>query len=166
MIYLQIAFWVIIGYIVSIIIGRILTYIAAILHNWCMLTIWDHQYWYNKGTTIKDIYNRISRGDNFKMCNETKFAPLANILVPVIWLFGELLFFGLVIIIAFVKLILYIITILYVLVYVKYLHKLLKPLYRYLSNIDWPNTWIIKFIKSIITILNNIKKFLLNLRIA
>lgn len=166
MMYLQIGFWIIIGYIVSIIIGRILTYTSAILHNWCMLTIYDNQYWYNKGTTIKDIYNKISGGDNFEMSNETKFVPLANILMPIIWLFGELLFFGLVIIIAFVKLILYIIAILYELVYVKCLHKLLKPLYRYLSNIDWPNTCIIKFIKSIITILNNIKKFILNLRIA
>jgi len=166
MMYLQIGFWIIIGYIVSIIIGRILSYTSAILHNWCMLIIWDHQYWYNKGTTIKDIYNKISKGDNFQMCNENKFVPFANLLVSLPWLFGELLFFGLVIIIAFVKLILYIIAILYELVYVKCLHKLLKPLYRYLSNIDWPNTWIIKFIKSIITILNNIKKFILNLRIA
>ena len=166
MMYLQITFWIIIGYIVSIIVGRILTYTSAILHNWCMLTIWDHQYWYNKGTTIKDIYNKISKGDNFQMCEETKFAPLANILVPIIWLFAELLFLVFIIIIAIIRLILYIIVILYQLVYVKCLSKILRPIYKCLSNINWQNTWIIKFIKSIITILNNIKKSFLNLRIA
>ena len=164
--YLQIIFWIIIGYIVSIIIGRILTYTSAILHNWCMLTIWYHQYWYNKGTTIKDIYNKISKGDNFQMCNENKFVPFANLLVSLPWLFGELLFFVLVIIISIIRLILYIIAILYQLVYVKCLSKIFKPIYKYLSNINWSNTWIIKFIKTIITILYNIKKFILNLRIA
>ena len=166
MMYLQIGFWIIIGYIVSIIVGRILTYTSAILHNWCMLTIQNHQYWYNKGTTIKDIYNKISKGDNFQMCDENKFVPFANLLVSLPWLFGELLFLAFIIIVVIIRLILYIITILYQLVYVKCLSKLLKPLFKYLLNINWPNTWIIKFINSIITILNNIKKFILNLRIA
>jgi hypothetical protein len=164
--YLQIGFWIIIGYIVSIIVGRILTYTSAILHNWCMLIIWDHQYWYNKGTTIKDIYNKISYGDNFRSSNEGKFYPIGNILFPLIWLLGELAFFTLIILIIFIRLVIFICIILHKIIYVKCLSKILKPIYKCLSNINWQNTWIIKFIKSIITILNNIKKSFLNLRIA
>ena len=162
MMYLQIGFWILIGYIISIIVGRILTYTSAILHNWCMLTIWDHQYWYNKGTTIKDIYNKISKGDNFQMCEETKFAPLANLLAPLIWLFGELLFFVLVIIVSIIRLIIIIISLLYKLIYVNCLSILLKPL----SNINYKPNWLIKTFISIKTILYNIKKSFLNIRIA
>lgn len=162
MMYLQIAFWIIIGYIISIIIGRILTYTSAILHNWCMLIIWDHQYWYNKGTTIKDIYNKISKGDNFQMCDENKFVPFANLLVSLPWLFGELLFFVLVIIILIIRLIIIIIGLLYKLIYVNCLSILLKPL----SNINYKPNLLIKTFISIKTILNNIKEFILNLRIA
>lgn len=87
MMYLQIAFWIIIGYVISIIISRILAYSAAILHNWCMMVIYYHQFWYNKGTKIKDIYNDISDGDNFMACYDTKYVPLGNLFVSLIWLF-------------------------------------------------------------------------------
>ena len=118
---LKITFWILISYIVTYIIGRILSYSAAILHNWCMLTIWDHQYWYNKGTTIKDIYNKISKGDHFQMCEETKFIPLANLLVSLLWLFCELLFLLFVILVLIIKLIIFIIVI-----FNKFIYKLLS----------------------------------------
>ena len=80
MIYLQIAFWIIICYIISIPIGRILFYSAAVLHNWCMMATFGNKYWYDKGTTIKDIYDEISKGDNFIIGAEAKYKPLSNIL--------------------------------------------------------------------------------------
>jgi len=163
---LQIGFWIIIGYIISTIVGRILFYSAAILHNWCMMALVDGQYWYDSGTTINDIYEEISEGDNFKSGNEIKYGPLANILFPLIWLLGELAFFTLIILIIFIILVIFICIILHKIIYVKCLSKILRPIYKCLSNINWQNTWIIKFIKSIITILNNIKKSFLNLRIA
>jgi len=162
MIYLQITFWVIIGYIISIPIGRILFYSAAILHNWCMMVTFGNKYWYDKGTTIKDIYDKISKGDNFIIGAETKYKPISNILFPLVWLFGELLFLIFVIIILIIRLIIIIISLLYKLIYVKYLSWLFKPF----TNIDWNNTRIYKIIMSIKTILINIKKFILNFRIA
>lgn len=162
MIYLQIGFWIIIGYIVSIPIGRILFYSAAILHNWCIMVTFGNQYWYNKGTTIKDIYDEISKGDNFIIGAETKYTPLTNILFPLVWLFGELLFFVLIIIISIIRLIIIIIGLLYKLIYVRFLSPLFKPL----SNINYKTNWLTKTIILTKTILNNIKKFILNLRIA
>jgi len=164
--YLQIIFWIIIGYIISTIVGRILFYSAAILHNWCMMALVDAQYWYDSGTTINDIYEEISEGDNFKCGNEIKYGPLANILFPLTWLFAELLLLIIVILVSFIRLTIFIIGLLYEIIWVMCLSKLLRPVFKYLSKVDWPNTWIVKFIKTIITILYNIKKFILNLRIA
>lgn len=163
MMHLQIGFWIIIGYIISIIIGRISTYSAAILHNWCMLIICDHQYWYNKGTTIKDIYNKISKGDHFQMCEETKFIPLANLLVSSIWLFCELLFLLFIILILTIKAIIAIICIIDEFIYKPFLSKIFKPFFRFCK---WIYSKIKKIIQVFITIFNYIKEFILNLRIS
>jgi len=162
--YLQIGFWFIIGYIISIIVSRILLYSAAVLHNWCIMALWDNKYWYDKGTTIKDIYNDISTGDNFKSGNEAKFGPLVNIIFPLLWLCGELLFLCLVIIVLIVRLIVFISGLLYILIYRKCLSKLFNPLFNYINNIyvkskdTWINKTVTFFVKS--------KQFILNTRIA
>jgi hypothetical protein len=162
--YSQIVFWIIIGYIVSIIVGRILLYSAAVLHNWCMMVLWDEEYWYNKGTTIKDIYNDRSIGDNFKSGDEAKFVPLINVIFPLIWISGELSFLCLVIIVLIVRLIIFIFGLLYCLIFRKCLSKLFKPLFNYIDNIDVnsKDTWINKGV----TFFEKIKQFILNTRIA
>lgn len=160
---LKITFWILISYIVTYIIGRILSYSAAILHNWCMLTIWDHQYWYNKGTTIKDIYNKISKGDHFQMCEETKFIPLANLLVSLLWLFCELLFLLFVILVLIIKLIIFIIVIFNKFIYKPFLSKIFKPVFKFCKLVYYK---IKKIIQVFITIFNYIKEFILNLKIA
>jgi len=163
---LKIIFWVIVFYIVCYPLGRFLLYSAAILHNWCMRALYDGEYWFDKGTRIKDLFEEISEGENFQSGNEGKFIPIGNLLFPLIWLFGETLFFILVVIILSIKLIVCIIALLYQLIYVKCIAKLLRPLYRYLGSVNWQNTWVIKFIRLIITILIYIKNFILNFRIA
>lgn len=164
MTYLEITFWILIGYIVSIIVGRILFYSAAILHDWCMMATWNNQYWYDRGTTIKDIYNSISNGDNFKSGNEMKFVPIGNILFPLVWVCGELMFLCIVVIISIIRLIIIIVSCIYTLVWEKCLSKLFKPIFNYLDSIDIDSkdTWIDKIIASF----KKYKQFILNIRIA
>ena len=160
---LKIAFWILIGYIISIILSRILTYSSAILHKWCMMVLYDGQYWFNKGTRIKDILQKISNGENFKIANEMKFIPLVNIFVPLSWLSCELLFLLFIILVLTIKAIIEIICIIDKFIYKPFLSKIFKPFFNFCK---WVYSKIKKIIQVFITIFNYIKEFILNLRIS
>ena len=135
---------------------------AAILHNWCIMVMTYWQMWYDKGTTVKSLYDEISIGDNFEMLYEIRFTPIFNIGIALIWLGFELLFFIFVIFIQLLRLSVYLIGMFYVYV----LSKITKPMYNYIKKIDYPNTFIGKFITFIKTLYNDIKTKILNIRIA
>jgi len=159
----EIALWILGIYFACVIICVVCSYIAAFIHCWSMKALYYSKYWFDKGTTLQDLYDDFNHNETFIECNKVKYYLLLNIFFGVFWLISEILLFLLTIIVIIIRLL---IIINYDIIYLKCLSKITDPCIRYLKNINWPNTWIVRIYKVLMTILNYIKQFILNLRIS
>lgn len=157
-----ILYWSIIIYFACYICGRILSYVAAILHYWSTNVLEYWQLWFDKGTTIKSLYEDISSGGNFIQMYEIRFVPIMNLLMPAVWLLGEIVFFIFVIIIHLIRYLLYICEIFYTYI----LSPIIKPCNNSINKIDYPKTFIGKIIIFVKTLYKDIKNKFLSFRIA
>ena len=159
----EITLWILGIYFVCVIVCVVCSYIAAFIHCWSMDALYYSKYWFDKGTTLQDLCDDFNHNDTFRDCNEAKYYPLLNIFFGVCWLICEILLFLLTIIAIIIRLL---IIIIYDVIYLKCLSKITDPCIRYLKSINWPNTWIVRIYKVLMTIFNHIKQFILNLRIS
>ena len=79
-------------YIISIPVSQILAYLAGVINQYLSLVFFDEQFWFDKGTTIKEIHTDIVSGDNYNSFEDgVRYVPIGNIIFSATWFFGELL---------------------------------------------------------------------------
>ena len=88
---MKIFLWIVGIYVVSIPVSQILAYLAGLINRYLCILFFDEQFWFDKGTMIKDIHEDIVNGENYGSFKEVRYVPLGNLLFSVIWLIGELL---------------------------------------------------------------------------
>lgn len=88
---MKIFLWIVGIYVVSIPVSQILSYSSGLLNQYLSLVFLDEQFWFDKGTTVKDIHEDIVNGENYDSFREVRYVPFGNLLFSVIWLVGELL---------------------------------------------------------------------------
>ena len=145
-------------YIISYILGRILSYISAIIHNYCIMVLYENCYWFESKTTIKDILTVISSGDTFKDMYEMRWVPVLNLGGSFIWFVCELILFVFTIIISIIRLLIFIYNLLKIKNCIKniFVKIHLNPFFSYIN----------KILNNIFNYFKNIKNKFLNLRIA
>ena len=152
------AFIIFVCYIISYILGRILSYISAIIHNYSIMVLYENCYWFKSETTIKDILTVISSGNNFKDMYEMRWVPIFNCIGPLIWFVCELIGFVFTIIISIIRLLIFIYDLLKI-------ENCIKNIFvKIYSNSFF--SYINKILNNILNYFKNIKNRFLNLRIA
>lgn len=100
---MKIFLWIVGIYIVSIPVSQILAYLAGLINRYLCILFFDEQFWFDKGTTVKDIHEDIVNGENYSSFRETRYVPLANIFFSVTWFAGELVLFCLLVVFLVIK---------------------------------------------------------------
>ena len=89
---MKIILWIVGIYIISIPVSQILAYLAGVINQYLSLVFFDEQFWFDKGTTIKEIHTDIVSGDNYNSFEEgVRYVPIGNIIFSATWFFGELI---------------------------------------------------------------------------
>lgn len=68
----------------------ILSYLAGFLNQYMVVVFIDERYWFEKGTLLGDIHNKIVSGENYSILKEAKYIPVVNLCFSGGWLLGEL----------------------------------------------------------------------------
>ena len=160
--------------------NRIIFFIGAFIWQWSSQIISFNKFWFDKGTSIKDIYNSIKYedGDNHKgayneecylndsygFVRSIRWFPIVNILISTIIFCANIL--GLLFALLIILIRLLIIIILFIWKYgLKYVCKSIKYCFnKFLKFLYYIN--LISFFKYLYNICISIKSKILNFRIA
>jgi hypothetical protein len=66
--------------------------LAGVINQYLSLVFFYEQFWFDKGTTIKEIHTDIVSGDNYNSFEDgVRYVPIGNIIFSATWFFGELI---------------------------------------------------------------------------